>query len=513
MRRIAAAAQASAAELDLSNLGLTVLPETIGQLTQLRVLNLDNNRLTALPDAIGLLTHLEKLLLGGNKLTALPSVAEQLAQLRSIDLRNNSLTSLPAVICQLSQLRELNLVENRVPALPDAIGQLKYLQVLNISGNRLAALPETIGHLSRLKVLWLYNNQLTMLPETFEQLVQLERLSLCKNQFQELPGVVSRLKRLRELNLEENQLLTLPPLLRQMSDLKSLYLRDNPKLGLPAELLGPSFVDVVGSQAKAANPADILDYYFRTRLEARPLNEAKLILVGFGEVGKTSLVNRLVHDTFAPGEAKTEGIATAHWPIRLNGTEDVSLHVWDFGGQEIMHATHRFFLSQRSLYLLVLNGRGGRQQADAAYWLNLIATYAPGSPVIIVRNKIREDPCALDRTALRRDFPAIRDVIDTDCADPPIGIDALATAIRRETDALPELRSRFPTTWFAIKDRLAAMSQNYISFDDYRALCASNGETDPAAQELLAVALNCLGIVLNFRDDPRLHDPNVLNPH
>ena len=91
----------------------------------------------------------------------------------------------------------------------------------------------------------------------------------------------------------------------------------------------------------------------------RPLNEAKLILVGFGDVGKTSLVNRLVHDTFTAGEAKTEGIAITQWPIRLNGTEDVRLHVWDFGGQEIMHATHRFFLSQRSLYLVVLNGAAG----------------------------------------------------------------------------------------------------------------------------------------------------------
>jgi hypothetical protein len=36
-----------------------------------------------------------------------------------------------------------------------------------------------------------------------------------------------------------------------------------------------------------ASPCDILDYYFRTVDEARPLNEAKLILVGFGEVGKS----------------------------------------------------------------------------------------------------------------------------------------------------------------------------------------------------------------------------------
>ena len=27
--------------------------------------------------------------------------------------------------------------------------------------------------------------------------------------------------------------------------------------------------------------------------------------------------------------------------------------MWDFGGQEIYHATHQFFLTRRSLYVLV----------------------------------------------------------------------------------------------------------------------------------------------------------------
>ena len=71
--------------------------------------------------------------------------------------------------------------------------------------------------------------------------------------------------------------------------------------------------------------------------------------------------------------------------------------------------------------------------------------------------------------------------IDTNCAD-RTGIDALAAAIRRETDALPELRSRFPAAWFDIKDRLSAMTENYLRLADYRALCAGNGEADPAAQ-------------------------------
>ena len=44
------------------------------------------------------------------------------------------------------------------------------------------------------------------------------------------------------------------------------------------------------------------------------------------------------------------------WPIVLSNDERVRLNVWDFGGQEIMHATHQFFLTTRSLYLVVLAG-------------------------------------------------------------------------------------------------------------------------------------------------------------
>ena len=40
---------------------------------------------------------------------------------------------------------------------------------------------------------------------------------------------------------------------------------------------------------------------FNSRI-GRPLNEAKVILVGRGSVGKTSLVNRLVYGRFDPDE-------------------------------------------------------------------------------------------------------------------------------------------------------------------------------------------------------------------
>jgi internalin A len=219
-----------------------------------------------------------------------------------------------------------------------------------------------------------------------------------------------------------------------------------------------------------------------------------------------------VHFTFeSADEPKTEGIQITQWPLRLNGQEDITLNVWDFGGQEIMHATHQFFLTERSLYLLVLNGRQGREATDAEYWLELIHSFGGDSPIIVVLNKIKEHPFDVNRRDLEQKFPNIRAFIKTDC-EASIGIDDLQMLIEQQTDKLEHLRDPFPSSWFEIKQQLARMSENYISFEQYRAICQQDGESDIHAQDSLAVHLHNLGIALNYKHDPRLRDTHVLNP-
>ena len=452
-----------ATTLHLSDQNLTELPESIGQLTQLQTLDLSSNQLTKLPESIGRLTQLQSLDLWANQLTQFPESIGQLTQLQTLDLSYNQLTELPEFVGQLTQLQTLYLSTNQLSELPETIGQLTLLQTLALSTNQLTVLPESVGRLVELKVLFLDENQLTGLPES----------------------------------------------LRNLNSLEGLYLHGNDTLDLPAEVLGASWLE--SSSKERANPAEILNYYFRVRGGRRPLNEAKLILLGRGAVGKTSLVNRLIHNKFKLGEEKTEGIRITEWPLRLNGNEDVRLNVWDFGGQEIMHATHQFFLTQRSLYLLVLNGREGGEDADAEYWLKLIESFGDESPVIVVLNKIKEHPFDLNRRALQQKYPFIRHFVKTDCAN-KTGLAELRKAIERETDSLENLRDAFPASWFQIKDQLPKMQKNYLSFDQYREECARLGEKDPAAQELLAVYLHRLGIALNYKDDARLQDTHVLNP-
>jgi len=509
--------------LDLSFNGLTALPESVGRLQQLRSLTLHGNRLRILPELVGQLQELQSLDLSGNVLTALPESIGRLQELQSLDLSGNELTALPESLGQLQELQSLDLSGNELTALPESIGQLQQLQNLNLRANQLAALPESIGQLRRLRNLYLrYNrlatlpefigrllqlqnlhinvNHLMALPESIGQLQQLQSLELRANQLTALPESIGQLQRLQSLELRDNQLTTLPESMRQLKTLDRLYLDGNDSIGLPAEVLSRS------------KPGEILDYYFRLRIGKRPLNEAKLILVGRGAVGKTSIVNMLIYKKFKKTEKKTEGIRITQWLVQLNGNEDVRLNVWDFGGQEIMHATHQFFFTQRSLYLLVLNGREGGEDADADYWLKLIESFGAESPIIVVLNKIKEHPFDLNRRALQQKYPAIREFVKTDCED-GTGIGELCKIIKRETDRLEHLRDAFPASWFTIKDRLAGMKKNYLTFDQYREVCIEENETDESAQVSLAFYLHYLGIALNFKDDPRLHDTHVLNPH
>ena len=402
---------------------------------------------------------------------------------------------------------ELYLSRLGLKQLPESIGRLTQIKSLHLDNNQLTQLPKSIGNLIQLRTLFLHNNPLTQLPESIGNLSQLRILFILNSQLTQLPESIGNLTQLERFFLRDNQLTKLPDSIRNLSQLERLYLHGNAALGLPREVLGPD----IRESEKAAKPADILNYYFRIRAGKRPLNEAKLILVGRGAVGKTSLVNRIVHGKFDKDEKKTDGIKITDWDFQLNGDEDIRLNIWDFGGQEIMHATHQFFLTQRSLYLLVINGREGGEDADAEYWLKLISSFGGDSPVIVVMNKIKDHAFDLNRRALESKYP-IREFIKTDCEE-NIGIDELIKAIKRETDRLEHLRDAFPTSWFEIKDKLSGMKDNFLSFTDYCKICEDFGEKDEAAQTALAGHLHNLGIALNYDDDPRLQDTHVLNPH
>jgi internalin A len=476
--------------------------------------------LTELPEWVGQLTQLRNLNIWGNQVRELPESLIDLKLLENLDVFRNHLTNLPEVLGKLPQLRVLDVGENRLARLPDWLGQLTRLQVLKASKNNLAILPESLGQLKQLQGLRIDGNKLTALPESLGQLAKLQGLDVRSNQLSSLPQSLSRLTRLKHLWAGNNRLTSLPESLRALlASLDGLELHGNDRLGFPSEILGtpweqslwqedPFLVEV---KPPPVPPATIVDYYFRTRQHGQPLNEAKLILVGRGGVGKTCLIKRLIHNTFNEHEPETPGIEIQPWEVALPQGDSVRLHVWDFGGQEILHATHQFFLTERTLYLLVLSGREGNPTQDAEYWLQFIRSFGGDSRVVIVLNKAVQHPFDVNRGLLLEKYPLIAGFRETDCENAS-GVQELKEIVLRQTETLEHRKVTFPADWFSIKERLAGMTESFITWDQYQDICRSLGEQDSEAQRQLAGFLHILGIALNYSDDPRLRDTHVLNP-
>lgn len=526
-RRIAEAKRTDATELTLTGLGLTALPAELWALSGLQRLDLWGNQLTALPTEIGSLSGLQTLDLHGNQLTTLPTEIGSLTALQTLDLRDNQLTTLPPEVGALSALESLWLPDNQLTALPPQLGALIALRELrlqrnqfttlppqiaaltelrgfSISGNQLTTLPAGIGDLVRLESLWLQDNQLSALPPEIGSLSALQTLDLGGNQLTTLPPEIGSLSALQDLDLTRNQLSALPAELGQLTNLSALYLHDNPVLGMPPEILGPP-----GPAFKP--PRELLDYYFSTAAGSRALREVKLILVGRGEVGKTTLADVLQGKPFKKNRPPTDGIKITPWSVTPKGGAAV-IRIWDFGGQQIMHGTHQFFLTKRAIYIVMIDGRDDRYQREAEYWLKLVRAFGGDSTVMVIMNRQKDYKFDLDRNALATKYDVSTDLFfPTECSQKKT-ITPVRKAIQQLVAEILSTQSKFPAKWWKIKTHLEQMEDDHLSDKEYRALCREHDIDDDDEQDQLLDRLNDLGTIVHFGDDDTLADLKVLNP-
>lgn len=399
------------------------------------------------------------------------------------------------------------------------------VNILNLNGRELTSVPAEVTLLTNLTSLSLNNNQLTSLPSEIGRLTNLTRLSLSNNQLTNLPLEIARLTKLTSLSLSNNQLTSLPSEIARLIKLTGLFLNDNRLTSVPAEmtlLTNLTYLDLRNNQLPISpetlrDPSDVKAIFAALAgLETgERLNEAKLLVVGDGKVGKSSVVERLIYDTFNPDKQTTLGVdindemQILHSEVK-GKDEPIKLNIWDFGGQEIQHSTHQFFLTTRSLYLLVVDARKGDQLTNVEYWLKLIESFAGNSPIIIVVNQIDQlqgqRPLNLDRKALQEKYN-IRDFVEVSCVTGK-NIARLRQVIAREAEKLKHVRDIWPREWLAIKKRLKEMRADYIPIEKYFEICGEEKLNDEDLRYSLLDMLHVLGTVIRFPGDT-----HVLNPH
>lgn len=357
----------------------------------------------------------------------------------------------------------------------------------------------TINKMKQVTQLFLNGIDLKEIPDEVFELKNIERLDCVNNKINSLPKSFSNLSELKTLFLFSNNITEIPEEVIFLKKLELFEIHDNPIKSIPAELFE------AGNKRNSLSA--IRNYINSLKEGTKSLNEVKVIIVGDGGAGKTSLQKLLINEEFNPQESQTHGINIKHLTLRPNN-KNVKYRLWDFGGQEIMHATHQIFLSRRSIYIILLNAR---EEPNPEYWLNHIKSFGGNSPVIVVINKTDENPSYdINRLFLKEKYPNIIDFIKISCSK-NIGIDIVKGSLRKAVVDIHNLNSQWALSWFKVKTILENMSSSFISYDEFTTLCVNNGVYDNSSQNTLVEYLNDLGIILHFKDFA-LSDTHVLEP-
>ncbi len=304
-----------------------------------------------------------------------------------------------------------------------------------------------------------------------------------------------------ELDFVRKRLTTLPPEIVQLINLQSLNLRSNQLSSLP-----PEFGQLTNLQS-----LDLSSNRVQNPDETEPFYEAKFLIIGEGGADKTSLAKKIADENYKlqPEEKSTQGIEVIQWHFTQPNGQDFRVNIWDFGGQEIYHQTHQFFLSKRSLYALVADTR--KENTDFYWWLKVVELLSDKSPVIIIKNEKQDRDCPVNERQLRGEFSNLKETLATNL-DTNRGLTEIKDAIQLYISRLDHVGTPLPKLWVRVRAALENNSRNYISFEEYSTICRLNKLTDRKDMLRLSNYLHDLGVCLHFQGDSTLKHYMILKP-
>lgn len=312
-------------------------------------------------------------------------------------------------------------------------------------------------------------------------------------------------------------------LIESFSKLKYLNLVGNPIRNIPKEIYDRD-TNVY---------EDVKTYLESIEKDSLYLHQAKLILIGNGEVGKSSIRIKLLdkNGILPKVEERTQGIEINKYLIKnisrkitnLNKEIDFELFIWDFGGQGRYREVQQLFCSRKALYVYVTSFDdkiiNEEDYVGFEYWFSMAKAFGYDkhekweSPIIHVTNKCDIKTKQINNIDISNIFGKIHNFVNVSCLTMS-NFDKLVQSIRT---ALPKVSkdiftNRFNRKWFDVKNELEEMREkNYINKNTYLTICESKGLNFKEANLWLDY-LDRIGSIIYFRDNPNLNDFIILNP-
>jgi internalin A len=487
-------------DLDVSETQVMDLSPLIN-LTALQQLSVSNTQVSNLTPLANL-QALQELSVSNTQVSDLRPLTNLIA-LQQLYVENTQVSDLTP-LTNLQALKHLSVNKTQVSDLTP-LTNLTALQYLDVNNTQVSDLTP-LTHLTALEYLYVSNTQVSDLTP-LTHLTALEYLYVNYTQVSDLTPL-SNLSQLNYIDIDDTAISDLLPLrkaIQNNSDF-TLSFRDCPLTNPPVEI------------AKQGNAAILRYWQEQERVGLKKVNEARLLLVGQGASGKTTLKEKLKDSKAAmpAPDDTTRGINIE--PIKCLNTEgdDFTVQVWDFGGQNIQKYAHQFFMSDSVVYAVLSNTR--EQNPNFQYWLNIIELLGKESPFFIVQNeKDGHIEPLKDITQIQERFPqTFKSVenVNLKNADTDPRFEILKQRLFYEATQLPHTQKEYLVSFINVREQLTTLSktQQTIPFRQFKALCKAEGIEDVELMNDYAKTFTLLGIALHFADDVHLKTHVFLRP-
>lgn len=463
------------------------------QQLKLRLLNLSDNPLKKLA-GIAQFNTLESLVLDNNPVQETVSEIQHLTNLTSLSLGNTQLqSSHVSFLKKLTQLSHLNLSDNQLEKIT-FLKKLKQLKTLNLNKTSIRSI-QPISELKQLEYLFLQGNRIIKVS-FLEGLDNLKNLQISDNEITDITPF-KNLIHLNTLNLRQNNIIDFSPLEQlYKQDCSIEILRQKTSIKFP-----PASIYEHGKKYITA--------YFKSLDSSKNyLKKIKFHIIGEARTGKTTLFKRLLWNKVEKEEPITYGINTADrlieelpWFKMEPKINKIRAYFWDFGGQDIMHNIHQFFLTKQSIFILVVN-KESENRID--YWLNFIKYLGGESPTIIVFNQF-SDVDFFSQGVLFKDYPFIisKSPITAslhDLADTFYQLKKYILNILENPFSYAQLP--FNSTWQIHKEKLLQKirKQKRLLKSELKEFCRQE-KIEEFEKTIILTILTDLGLVLDNRND------------